>query len=60
MYGYNVTPLTTRFTSPDGQGLSGVKFIDKDFNTAKVCAKVIYANPNSTLLAFELISYDTV
>mgnify|MGYP006862796147 FL=1 len=36
VYGYKVTPLTTRFTSPDGQGLSGVNPIDKDFNTANV------------------------
>ena len=36
IYGYNVTPLTTRLTSPDGHGLSGVNPIDKDFNTANV------------------------
>ena len=39
--GYRVTPLTTRFTSPVGQGLSGVIPRERDLNTASVCAKTI-------------------
>ena len=36
VYGYRVTPLTTRFTSPVGQGLSGVMPRDRDFIRAMV------------------------